>query len=40
MIDLKGNPFFLSDADIRWVEETKASMTAEEKLQQLFFPIG
>jgi beta-N-acetylhexosaminidase len=40
MIDLKGNPFFLSDADIRWVEETKASMTVEEKLQQLFFPIG
>ena len=40
MIDLKGNPFFLNDADIRWVEETKASMPLEEKLQQLFFPIG
>ena len=40
MIDLKGNPFFLNDADIRWVEETKAAMTTEEKLQQLFFPIG
>ena len=40
MIDLKGNPFFLSDSDIAWVEETKASMTTEEKLQQLFFPIG
>ena len=36
MIDLKGNPFFLSDEDIRWVEETKAGMTLEEKLSQLF----
>ncbi len=40
MINLKANPFFLSDDDIRWVEETKAAMTTEEKLQQLFFPIG
>ena len=23
MIDLKANPFFLSDEDIRWAEETK-----------------
>ncbi len=40
MINLKGNPFFLSDEDIAWVEETKASMTLEEKLGQIFFPIG
>ncbi|MBQ9251678.1 MAG: glycoside hydrolase family 3 protein [Clostridia bacterium] len=40
MIDLKANPFFLQEEDIRWVEETKASMTTEEKLEQLFFPIG
>ena len=40
MIDLKANPFFLDDASIRWVEETKAQMTVDEKLQQLFFPIG
>ena len=40
MIDLKGNPFYLSDEDIRWVEETKNALTTEEKLEQLFFPIG
>ena len=40
MIDLKANPFFLNDEAIRWVEETKASLTVEEKLQQLFFPLG
>ena len=40
MIDLKSNPFFLDDAAIRWVEETRSAMTTEEKLEQLFFPIG
>lgn len=40
MIDLKGRPFYLSDEDISWVEETRNSMTIEEKLHQLFFPIG
>lgn len=32
MVDLKQKPFYLSDEDIRWVEETIASMTDEEKL--------
>ena len=32
MIDLKGNPFYLGDEDIRWVEETRKSMTVEEKV--------
>ena len=40
MIDLKARPFYLSDEDIRWVEETKASLSTKEKLEQLFFPIG
>lgn len=40
MINLKVNPFFLSEEDIKWVEETKASLSLEEKLEQLFFPIG
>ncbi|MCD7763754.1 MAG: glycoside hydrolase family 3 protein [Lachnospiraceae bacterium] len=40
MINLKANPFFLSDEDIAWVEETKKEMTLDEKLGQLFFPIG
>lgn len=40
MIDLKGNPFYLSDADAAWVESVRAAMTTEEKLQQLFFPLA
>ncbi len=40
MIDLRANPFFLDDEGVRWVEETRAGMTDEEKMQQLFFPIG
>lgn len=40
MIDLKGKPFYLSDEDIAWVERTKESLTLDEKLGQLFFPIG
>lgn len=36
MIDLKGNPFYLKDKDIVWVEETLASLTVEEKVGQLF----
>lgn len=40
MMDLKARPFYLSDEDIGWVEDTKASMSLEEKLEQLFFPIG
>ena len=40
MIDLRANPFFLDDEAVRWVEETKAQMTTDEKLEQLFFPIG
>ena len=40
MIDLKANPFFLSDEEIRWVEDTLASMTLEEKAGQVFCPMG
>ena len=39
MIRYKENPFFLNDDQIRWVEDTYASMTAEERLGQLFCPI-
>lgn len=39
-MNLKAKPFYLSEEDIRWVEETRASMTVDEKLGQLFFPIG
>jgi len=36
MIDFKGNPFYLKDEDIQWVENTLAGMTEEEKVGQLF----
>lgn len=40
MIDLKKKPFYLSDEDIKWVEDTINSMTIEEKIGQLFCTIG
>ncbi len=40
MIDLKKPPFNLSDEDIAWVRETKSAMTIDEKIGQLFVPIG
>ncbi len=39
-IDLKANPFFLRDQDIRWVEDTLAGMSLEEKVGQVFCPMG
>lgn len=36
MIDLKGNPFYLNDEDVAWVENTLAGMTLQEKVGQLF----
>lgn len=40
MVDLKAKPFNLSEEDIRWVKDTIASMSEEEKIGQLFVPIG
>ena len=40
MIDLKGNPFYLSDRDIKWVEDTKSSMDLDERIGQLFIAHG
>lgn len=40
MVDLKARPFCLEEDDIRWVEETISAMTLEEKIGQLFVPIG
>lgn len=36
---LRGKPFYLSDEDVKWAEETFSSMTTEEKIGQLFFLI-
>jgi beta-N-acetylhexosaminidase len=38
--DLRGKPFFLDDEDITWVTNTLASLTLEEKVGQLFCPLG
>lgn len=35
-INLSQNPFFLDDNQIKWVNETLASMTSDEKIGQLF----
>lgn len=40
MVDLKANPFYLDDDQIKWVEETLTSMSDEEKIGQMFCPIG
>ena len=39
MVDLRAIPYNLSNADIAWVENTIASMTAEEKVGQLFWQL-
>lgn len=39
-MDLKKLPFCLDDVDIAWVEKTLGKMTIEEKIGQLFCPIG
>jgi len=40
MIDYKAKPFYLNDEEICWVEKTYADMSLDEKIGQLFFPIG
>lgn len=39
MVNLRIAPFYLDEADIQWVEETKAGMTVEEKIGQLFIML-
>ena len=39
MVNLKAKPYYLSDADIAWVESTIAGMSAEEKVGQLFWQL-
>ncbi len=40
IVKLTKKPFLLSKEDIEWVENTKTEMTLEEKIGQLFVPIG
>lgn len=39
-MDLKKAPFCLADTEIAWVEKSLEKMTLEEKIGQLFCPIG
>ncbi|MBQ3669385.1 MAG: glycoside hydrolase family 3 protein [Clostridia bacterium] len=38
--DLKGNPFYLNDSQIKWVYDTLKSLSEDEKIGQLFCPIS
>lgn len=40
MVDLKKSPFFLDESEERWVRETLAGLSVEEKIGQMFCPIG
>lgn len=40
MVNLKTKPFYLSDEDIKWVNDTKDSLTLDEKISQLFCLIA
>lgn len=40
MVDLKAEPFCLSEEDCGWVRDTIARMSPEEKVGQLFFSIS
>ena len=39
-MDLKREPFYLDDTAIEWVNNTLNGLTEDEKIGQLFFPIG
>lgn len=39
MVDLKARPYYLSEEDCKWVQDTIANMSPEEKVGQLFFQL-
>ena len=39
MVNLREKPFYLTDSQIEWVEETIRSMSDEEKVGQLFINL-
>lgn len=39
MVNLKAKPFYLTDEQVSWVEDTIARMTKEEKIGQLFIHL-
>ncbi len=40
MVNLQEKPFYLNEEQLKWVEDTIASMTLEEKIGQLFIAIN
>ncbi len=40
MVNLRANPFFLTDSQVQWVERTLKELSTEEKIGQMFCPIG
>jgi len=40
MVDLTAKPFHLDEEGVRWVRDTIAGMTEEEKIGQLFVNMG
>ena len=40
MVNLRGKPFYLNDEQVKWVDDTLASMTLEEKAGQVFCPMS
>ncbi|MDD2534045.1 MAG: glycoside hydrolase family 3 N-terminal domain-containing protein [Eubacteriales bacterium] len=39
MVDLKAKPYYLNDSQIKWVEQTIAKLSIEEKIGQLFINL-
>lgn len=39
-VNLSGNPFFLSDEQIKWVQDSLQKLTVEQKVGQLFCVMG
>lgn len=40
MLDLRKKPFYLNDEQVAWVKQTAANLSIDEKVGQLFVPIG
>ena len=40
MVNLKDKPFYLNDEQIKWVEDTIANMSEDEKIGQLFIVMN
>lgn len=40
LVNLREKPYYLDDEGVKWVEETLANMTLEEKIGQLFVNMG